>query len=267
MKCNDILLQLEKTFPLEKAYSWDNVGLLVGRDNKEIQKIYVALDVTDSILTDAIKWGADMILTHHPLIFSPLKKINNRNFISSRVVELIRNDMVCYAMHTNYDVVRMADLASEKLGLVDGKPLEPSESHPEEGLGKIGYLPEEMTIQACVKRVKEAFQVPSVKVFEEDTLEPMNEKRSVRKIAVLPGSGKSTIEAALHAGAEVLITGDIGHHEGIDASSQGLIILDAGHYGIEHIFLEDMGNYLSDICNREEIEIKVAAIKHPFQIM
>ncbi len=267
MKCNDILIQLEKTFPLEKAYSWDNVGLLVGRDNKEIQKIYVALDVTDSILTDAIKWGADMIITHHPLIFSPLKKINNRNFISNRVVELLKNDMVCYAMHTNYDVVRMADLASEKLGLMDAEPLEPSENDSEEGLGKIGYLPEEMTIQACVELVKEAFQVSCVKVFGEDTLEPMNEQRSVRRIAVLPGSGKSTIGAAIRGGAEVLITGDIGHHEGIDASSRGLTILDAGHYGIEHIFLKDMGDYLSEICNREEIEVKVAAIQHPFQIM
>ncbi len=267
MKCNDILLQLEETFPSEKAYSWDNVGLLVGRDDKEVNKIYVALDLTDAILFEAIKWGADMIITHHPLIFSSLKKVNNQNYITNRVVELLRNDIAYYAMHTNYDVVRMADLASQKLGLINANPLEPSLENPEEGLGKIGETSYEMTLEEYANYVKTTFGLSTVKVFGGDYSDVKSMNKKIKRVAILPGSGKSAIQAAITKKADVLITGDIGHHEGIDAYDQGLIILDAGHYGIEHIFVEDIGVYLHKLYNQAGIEIKVANIQHPFQVM
>ncbi|MFI3208171.1 MAG: Nif3-like dinuclear metal center hexameric protein, partial [Eubacteriales bacterium] len=101
MKCKELIERMENDFPVEKAYDWDNVGLLAGRDDKEIKKIYVALDATDDVIKEAIEWGADMLLTHHPLIFSPLKKINNQNFIANRIIKLIQADISYYAMHTN----------------------------------------------------------------------------------------------------------------------------------------------------------------------
>ncbi|MFI3172448.1 MAG: Nif3-like dinuclear metal center hexameric protein [Eubacteriales bacterium] len=272
MKCNEILQQIEQDFPPNKAYEWDNVGLLVGRDDKEIKKIYVALDATDAVIEDAITWGADMLLTHHPLIFSPLKKVNNQNFISNRIIQLIQADISYYAMHTNYDIVRMADLASEMLQLEHTLPLEFTEIEQKEGLGKIGYVEEgrKITINAYAKEVKEIFGLKDVKVFS--TGDDMDNKL-VKKVAILPGSGKSTIETAIRQEADILITGDIGHHEGIDASDRGLVILDAGHYGIEHIFIQDMCEYLERMQenmlevtknNHDKLELKGAEIKHPF---
>ena len=99
------------------ALSWDNVGLLAGREDKEVAKIYVALDAKDEVVDEAILAGADMLVTHHPLIFSGMKQVNNQNFIGRRLVKLIQHDISYYAMHTNYDVKGMADLAADYLKL------------------------------------------------------------------------------------------------------------------------------------------------------
>lgn len=262
MKCNEILQQLEKDFPVNKAYDWDNVGLLVGRDNKDVKKIYIALDATDEAIAEAKSSGADMLLTHHPLIFSPLRKINNQNFIANRIIELIQSDISYYAMHTNYDIVRMADLASDRLGLVETSPLEPSAWNAEEGLGKIGNISSDsestVRLQDYAQQVKEAFGLTEVKVFGD-----MNQE--IQRVAVLPGSGKSAIEAAIAMEADVLITGDIGHHEGIDASSRGLAIIDAGHYGVEHIFIEDMRKYV--IREFDDVLVECMKIESPFRMI
>ena len=266
MQCKDILQQIENDFPIAKAYEWDNVGLLVGRDDKEIQKVYVALDATEAVIEDAIQWGADLLLTHHPLVFSPLKKINNQNYISNRVIKLIQADISYYAMHTNYDIVRMADLASEKLGLLDATPLEPIESNISEGLGKMGYT-SKVGLEEYVNYVKYAFEVPAIIVFDGSAYyEPSQElkEQELQKVAILPGSGKSVIEEAIKQNVEILITGDIGHHEGIDARDRGLTILDAGHYGIEHIFIEDMLEYIK---GHFSLDIKGADLQHPYEIL
>ena len=117
---------------------------------------------------------------------------------------------------------------------------------------------EEISLKECAESVKKAFSLENVKVF--GNLDGM-----VGKVAISPGSGKSMIGIALAAGADVLVTGDIGHHEGIDAVAQGLAIIDAGHYGIEHIFIEDMANYLRK--NIEGIVVETHEITHPFQVI
>mgnify|MGYP000977932342 CR=1 FL=1 len=114
MLCRDVMNVIEKEYPLNYALSWDNVGLLVGRDDKEVKKIYIALDATDEVIDEAVKNGADMLITHHPMIFKAMKKINDEDFIGRRVLKLIRDDISYYAMHTNYDVMGMAELAAEK---------------------------------------------------------------------------------------------------------------------------------------------------------
>ena len=104
MLCKDIIKIIEQDYSPRYALSWDNVGLLAGRDDKEVAKIYVALDATDEVVDEAILAGADMLVTHHPLIFSGMKQVNNQNFIGRRLVKLIQHDISYYAMHTNYDV-------------------------------------------------------------------------------------------------------------------------------------------------------------------
>ena len=258
MLCRDIMKVIESTYPKHAALEWDNVGLLVGRTEKEVKKIYVALDATDEVIEQAVAANADMLITHHPLLFSPLKKITDEHFIGGRVVKLLQHDISYYAMHTNYDVCGMADISAAILGLDGAETLEVTDKESMEGIGKVGDFSGPMSLQSCGEFIKEKFQLDSVKVFGDLS-------STVQRVAICPGSGKGMTELALEKNADVLVTGDIGHHEGIDAVAQGLAIIDAGHYGLEHIFIEDMANYLRK--NIEGIVVETHEITHPFQVI
>jgi dinuclear metal center YbgI/SA1388 family protein len=181
-----------------------------------------------------------MLLTHHPLIFSPQNRITAEDFTGKRIIKLIANDICCYASHTNFDVLGMGVEAAERLALEERSVLEITfeDELSQEGIGRVGILPECMTLRECASYVKETFDLDTVKVFGE-------EDRKVRKAAVVPGAGKDYIRQAVRAGADVYITGDIGHHDGIDALEQGLTIIDAGHFGVEQIFVPYMKEFLS----------------------
>lgn len=201
-----------------------------------------------------------MLITHHPLIFSPLKKVTDEDFVSRRVVKLIQNDISYYAMHTNYDVLGMAELAEKILGIrntevlditmeKDGKP---------EGIGRIGELEKPMTLEECCVYVKHKLNLGSLKVFGDMQAE-------VSRLAISPGSGKTAIAAAIAKGADVLVTGDIGHHDGLDAVEQGLSVIDAGHYGTEYIFIDDMRRFLED--KLPVLDVITTPVIHPFQVI
>lgn len=260
MKCYEIIEKLETLSPASYAESWDNIGLLAGRRDKEIETIYIALDATDDVIEEAIRLKADFLLTHHPLIFHKLSRVNTDDFIGRRVFQLIQNDICYYAMHTNFDVMGMADAAADELKLHNSQVLNVTyeDDISKEGCGRYGRLPRKMSLGECAELVKEAYRVPNVKVFGE--LADM-----VETAAVMPGSGGSYIQDALQAGAEVMITGDIDHHEGIDAVAQGLNIIDAGHYGIEKLFIP----YMKEFLQRELQGVKLyeAKIKEPFIVI
>ncbi len=254
MLCREVTDIIEQRFPKEYALDWDNVGLLAGRDDKEVRCIYIALDASDEVIHAAARQGADMLVTHHPLIFSGMKRITNQDFIGRRILELIRRDISYYAMHTNYDVLGMAALSGSMIGLKQPEALEVT-CEAQEGIGRIGQLEKAVSLRQCCEDVKRAFHLESVRVFG-------NPDRTVERIAICPGSGKSVIGEALKKQADVLITGDIGHHEGIDAAAQGMAVIDAGHYGLEHIFVEDMKDYLGK--KLEGVQIITAPVCHPF---
>ncbi len=262
MLCRNIIEMIEATYPKNMALDWDNVGLLVGRSEKEVQKIYVALDATEAAIEKAIVCGADMLITHHPMIFAPIKKITDEDFIARRIIKLLQNDISYYAVHTNYDVLGMADLSGEILGLQASEPLEITRTLEDGkttiGIGKVGAFAEEITVRECCERVKSTFALPNVKVFG-------NLEQRVKRVAISPGSGKHMTEFAIEKGADVIVTGDIDHHEGIDAVAQGLAVIDAGHYGLEHIFMTDISSYLTE--NIAGIQVVCAEIEHPFQVI
>lgn len=259
MLCRDIIQIIEEVYPREAALEFDNVGLLAGRSDREVRKVYVALDATDEVIENALNAGAEMLVTHHPLIFSPMKKITDEDFIGRRLVKIIREDLSYYAMHTNYDVLGMADLAGKILGLRDPEVLDETMkvNGETEGIGRVGSLERKMTLEECSAFVKHKLKLDHVKVFG-------NMERDVTRIAVAPGSGKSEISSALNKNADVLVTGDIGHHEGIDAVERGLAVIDAGHYGTEYIFIEDMKAFLKK--NIPGISVVAAPVIHPFRI-
>ena len=139
----------------------------------------------------------------------------------------------------------MADLAAERIGLLDCVPLEEmgeTESGRAYGIGCIGRLPEPETGMKLAIRVKEKFSLPFAAVYGQE----LYEEKPAERIAVCPGAGGSEISQAVKKGAQVLITGDIGHHTGIDAAAQGLMVIDAGHYGLEYVFMDFMEQYLKE---------------------
>ncbi len=252
---------LEKLAPVSMACQWDNPGLLAGRGGKEVKKVLIALDATDEVVDMAVEEQVDLLLTHHPLIFREMKKVNDQDFIGRRLIRLIQADISYYAMHTNFDMAPgcMADLAAEKLGLLKTRPLEIAGEMDgiSYGIGKVGNLAGELTLRKLADKVKEEFGLGTVTVYGGRLAD-----QSVRRIAVCPGSGKGMAEAAKEAGAQVLITGDIGHHDGIDATANGLIVMDAGHYGLEHMFVDFMEIYCADKID-PDVEIWKAPVEFP----
>ena len=260
MLCKEIVQVIEAAYPREAALDFDNVGLLAGRTEKEVERVYIALDATDAVIDRAVEAGADMLITHHPLIFSPLKKVTDEDFVSRRVVKLIQNDISYYAMHTNYDVLGMAELAEKILGIRDSEVLDitmEKDGKPE-GIGRIGELEKPMTLEECCVYVKHKLNLGSLKVFGDMQAE-------VSRLAISPGSGKTAIAAAIAKGADVLVTGDIGHHDGLDAVEQGLAVIDAGHYGTEYIFIDDMRRFLED--KLPVLDVITTPVIHPFQVI
>lgn len=259
MKCYEIMERLEEVSPRSFAESWDNVGLLCGREEKEISSVYIALDATKEIIGEAKKAGADMLLTHHPMIFKPLKRVSGGHFIGDKILTLAESGICYYAMHTNFDVMGMADAVAEQLRLGERKVLSVTyeDELSKEGIGRVGALPMPMTLAECAEYVKNRCEIDQVKVYGMPA-------ETIVMAAVCPGSGKSSIEDAVRAGADVLITGDIDHHEGIDAVEQGLAIIDAGHYGLEKIFVP----YMEEYCRRKlpGVKIYTAPVKNPFWV-
>ena len=257
MKCEQIREILETLAPVAMACEWDNPGFQVCRWEKEINSIYLAVDATDEVIAEAKELKADMILTHHPLIFGGIKNILTSDFIGRRIYGLAQQDMVYCAMHTNFDICVMADLASDYLELMETEPLEVTGEWQGKscGIGKVGMLPEVISLGDCGRIVKSRFQTEAVKVFGDTS-------RMVQRAAICPGSGKSEVDEAIAKGAQVLITGDIDHHTGIDAAARGLSILDAGHYGLEHIFVTYMAEYFKE--RLPELNIYSQKLQSPF---
>lgn len=251
MKLRTIIQWLETLSPLQYAEDWDNVGLLLGDEEQEIHRIMIALDASDYVIEQALDQQIDLLITHHPMIFRALKQVNTKSMVGRRIWKLATHRIAYYAMHTNFDIKGgMAELAGQKLGLLNPKPLEVTtgEMEPSEGIGRVGDLEQPSTVKELAEVVKTQFEIENVMVYGDI-------HRIITTVAISPGSGKSEIDYALQAGAELLITGDIGHHEGMDAVDMGLIVMDATHYGLEHIFIPFMADYIQKCSEKEALSI------------
>lgn len=260
MTCKEFIPFLEVMAPKKYAAGWDNVGLLLGREDKEIHKIMIAVDATDAVIDQAIRAGVDLLLTHHPMIFKPLNRICSNHFIGKRALNLLQEDICYYAMHTNFDVMGMADCAAEKIHLQNSQVLEVTfeDVKEKEGYGRYGQLPREMSLLECANMVKDAFGLENVIVYGEP-------ERRLETAAISPGSVKSVVSFAVNAGVDVLISGDVDHHTGIDLLEQGVAVIDAGHYGLEYIFVEYMKKYIESKLPSMIIETEVK--KCPYYIV
>ena len=239
MLLKEIYDSLNQIAPFELQEEWDNSGLLLGDMEAEVQRILVTLDVTDEVVEQAIQAKADLIISHHPLIFSPVTKINSENFITARILKLANNNINYIAMHTNLDATGLSEVADEVLGIKRERAIEVNINQDNEkiGMGSIGKFVNgdkeavDIMLREAVVRTKSGFGLNVVKVF--GNLDSM-----IGRVAVCTGAGKSMIDECIKENCDLLITGDMSYHAALDAVSQGLNIIDAGHYGTEIMFVD-----------------------------
>ena len=267
MRCDEILKKLEEEYPLSCAEDWDAPGLLVGRRNREVRKVLVALDATEETIREAIDKEADLLITHHPLLFHSIREVNDDTFIGRRILAMIEHEISYYAMHTNFDILGMAQLNEQQLDLQDAHVLETTQEIDGivEGFGRVGMLPEPMTLRETADYVRDRLQLGSVLCYGLEEKDDEEEEPRIECLAVCSGSGKGMVGQALEAGAQILVTGDVDYHTAIDALAQGLFIIDAGHYGTEYGFIAFMTAKLKKLF--PDLEVEAARIHHPYQVV
>ena len=224
MKVKDIIAVIEDFAPLSIQEGWDNSGLCVGSPEDEVSSILLGLDCTEKLVDEAIECGADMIVTHHPLIFSGLKKISPDDPIGAAVIKAVRNGISIYAAHTNADkvIAGVSGAMAARLGLIDVEILE--EDGEGTGLGVVGNLPSPLSAEEAIALVKEQFSLKMMKASA-----PV--ECLVTRIAMCGGSGGSLIRSAQKAGAQLYISGDISYHNFF--TPEDFMIMDIGHYESE----------------------------------
>ncbi|MBF4692056.1 Nif3-like dinuclear metal center hexameric protein [Fusibacter ferrireducens] len=241
-----ILKLLEQIAPLTLADKWDNSGLLIGNGNREVDRILIALDLTEEVLEEALEAGFDLIITHHPLIFNPIKQITTETRIGKLIIKLIENRISLISLHTNMDRSFEKGInryVGEQLELEDMDLLVKDDE--DVGYGVVGNIKTAQPLKEVVEVLKE--------VFNQDTLKLTNGAldKSIKRIAFCSGAGADFIDYALNANADLYITSDIKHHESQLVNGSSMALIDVGHYESESVFLERLKALLD-----EQIELK-----------
>jgi len=236
MKAKEIIALFEEFAPANIQESWDNSGLMVGDISMKVNKVLLGLDFTEELVEEAIECGANMIVTHHPLIFKGVKKIGTETYIERVITKLIRNDILAYSMHTNIDKVPkgVSGLMAARIGLINQEILE-SDVEENIGLGIVGDLKKPLFANEFIKLVKKEFSLVTLK-----TSTPI--KQPITKVALCGGSGSSLISSAIKSGAQVYISGDISYHNFF--CEKEFMIMDIGHYESEIEVLDLMMNII-----------------------
>ena len=249
---------LDATFHPELQEDYDNAGFLVGERQVPCTGILIALDLTPAVADEAITLGFNLIVTHHPLIFSGLRRITSDNEAGRTVISLIRHGIAVYAAHTNLDNLPWGvnGILSEKLGLQNTRILKPLDN--ENGAGMVGELPEPMEANAFLLKVKEILRIPTLRTSSTHAI-THSHIHTISKVALCGGSGASFIADALAAKADIYITADLKYHDFQRAEGR-IILVDAGHYETEQfakdIFYraisENFSNFACRISTRQQ---------------
>lgn len=246
---NDIYKFLDSKYPFSLQEKWDNSGLLVENSTMNCSKILLTLDITDVAVEEAKRKGAELIISHHPVIFNPLKKIAVHN----PVYELIKSNISAICMHTNLDIAEggtnsvIVRKITEKCGELKSKEyLEDFGNRT--GLGYIIEFKNNINIREFIRILKEIFGLESIKMSK-------SYKEFISKVAVCSGSGGSLLGLAIEKGCDALITGDVKHDVWIDAYNHTFMLFDCGHFHTENIVLWELRRVLEEKFPLLDIEI------------
>ena len=234
-KIKDIIAYVGTFAPLDSAMDFDNVGLLVGSEDAQVKKALVALDITDEVIDEAARISAELIISHHPVIFDPLKSVEE----NSVVYKLINRGIAALCLHTNLDLspnFGVNTCLAEAVGVKDGAFV------MDECL-YIGELDNAVSNRELAETVKRSLSCKGLRYT-------LGEKR-VKRVAICSGSGGDMAPLACENGADVLLTGEIKHHDILNANHLGIAVIDAGHFKSEDVVIaplcEKLGGEFADV--------------------
>lgn len=226
MKISQITDILDNYAPRFLAEEYDNVGLLIGDGERECKKVLLCLDVDEIVAEEALRLGADLIVSHHPIMFSPIKKITADTSEGRCILKLIKNDIALYSAHTNLDSTSggLNDLMCEILEIENARPL----TNPDEefGIGRVGMLKKETTLSELAEKVKTVFGIDNIR-FSGKADKP------VKRVALCSGGGSSLVFDAVASGADVYISGDLKYNNARDLFFSGIGFIEVPHYKSE----------------------------------
>ncbi|WP_297377260.1 Nif3-like dinuclear metal center hexameric protein [uncultured Helcococcus sp.] len=226
MRIKELINRFEQDYPLETSEDWDNSGVQVGDVNQELKNVMVTLEITAEALTKAVEEDVNLIICHHPLIFPTISNIDKDNFKGSKLINAIKNNIVIYASHSSTDMAGFNEYIFNRLGFQsEGKILYTNESKT---LAYGDFANKEISLRPLVEQIKENLDLDNIVVW--------GDKNKFSKIGLVTGSGMSFIEDVKKLGIDLFITGDIGHHDAMDAIEQGITLIDISHEGSEKFF-------------------------------
>lgn len=228
MTVGDITEAIESFAPLALQEDYDNAGLVVGRPSDEVHKVLLAVDVTEEVMDEAEREGCDMIVTHHPIIFHPLKRFNSASYVERCVERAIRRGIALYACHTNLDSAPqgMSWRLASMLGVEKLRVLQPSGRGEGAGFGVVGELASAMPTESFLRHVAEVTGARAVRYSDTASEE-------VRRVAVCTGAGASCMADAMRAGADVYVTADLKYNDFMTPVGT-LTVVDIGHFESEY---------------------------------
>ena len=228
--------------PFDTQMEGDNSGLLVGSPSREVRSILFALDVTEPVIDEAVALGAELIVTHHPLMFSAIRSLTDETYEGRLIRRLVREDISLIAAHTNLDAAAggTIDTLAALCGLVEISG---------EGFFRSGFLPEPMTVRAFADLLGENLETTVRVMGPED--------RMVRRVGLCSGSGSDEWTRALEAGCDAFVSGEIRHHLALAMADAGIAAFECGHFATEEPGLAALAEALQNSLNHVECNVRV----------
>ncbi|MDN5796147.1 MAG: Nif3-like dinuclear metal center hexameric protein [Intrasporangium sp.] len=264
VRLREVVARLEALYPPASAAAWDRVGLVTGDLDQPVRRILFALDPTLAVIEEATAWGADLLVTHHPLLLRGVHSVATTGAKGASVTRLVVADIALYVAHTNADVSDpgVSGVLADALGLGGQRPLSQIEGY---AAGRVGELPAPLSLVAFATRLSEVLppSVGGIRVAGDPD-------GAVRTVAVLGGSGDDQFDAVRASGADVYVTADLRHHPALEAREEARgsrpYLIDAGHWATESLWLEDARRRLLDALGEDagqpvRVESKVSTIR------
>ncbi len=239
MKIKDITAAIEAFAPLSAQEGFDNSGLIVGDREAGVQSALLCVDITESVMEEAVRLGAGLVVSHHPIIFNPLRRITGSNYVERVVATALRHGIALYGCHTNLDAVQggLSYRLAEMIGLRDVRLLAPTKDE-KTGFGVVGTLAKPCGTVELLETIADILSIKSLRYSA-----PVHD--TITRVAVCSGSGASQIPDAIAAGAELFLAADFKYNHFLDAGGR-ITIADIGHFESEYCAIDLLYGIISE---------------------